>query len=51
MNTIKKFALKPLEIPKYVDDGYDWEEGLSDEEEEQLHNVMPELWHVGEVAL
>jgi len=23
---------------------------LSDEEEEQLHNAMPELWHVGKVA-
>ncbi len=50
MSTIKKFFLKPLERPKYVDNGYDWEEGLSDEEEQQLYNAIHELWHVGEVA-
>jgi hypothetical protein len=33
VSIIKKIALKPLERQKYVDDGYDWEEGLSNEEE------------------
>jgi len=33
MSTIKKILLKPSKRPKYVDDGYDWEEGLSNEEE------------------
>ncbi len=33
-STIKKIPLKPLERPKYVDDGYDWEDGLSNEKEE-----------------
>jgi hypothetical protein len=33
MSTIKKIPLKPSKRPKYVDDGYDWEEGLSNEEE------------------
>jgi hypothetical protein len=33
LSTILKIALKPIERPKYVDDGYDREEGLSDEEE------------------
>jgi hypothetical protein len=33
MSIILKIALKSLERPKYVDDGYDWEEGLLDEEE------------------
>ncbi len=50
MSIIKKIPLKLLKRPKYVNDGYDWEEGLSNEEEEQLYNVMPKLWHVGEVA-
>ncbi len=49
MSIIKKFALKPLERPKYVNDSYDWQEGLSDEEEKQLHNAlncgMQEKWH------
>jgi hypothetical protein len=40
MSIIKKFALKPLERPKYVNDSYDWQEGLSDEEEKQLHNAL-----------
>ncbi len=35
---------------KYFDDGYDWEEGLLNEKEEQLYNVVLKLWHVGEVA-
>jgi hypothetical protein len=43
MSTIKKIVLKPSKRPKYVDDGYDWEEGLSDEEKDQLYNVVPEL--------
>jgi hypothetical protein len=34
VSTIKKIPLKPLERPKYVDDGYDWEEGLLNDEEE-----------------
>jgi hypothetical protein len=34
MSTIKKIPLKPSKRPKYVDDGYDWEEGLLNEEEE-----------------
>jgi hypothetical protein len=34
MSTIKKIPLKPSKRLKYVDDGYDWEEGLSNEEEE-----------------
>ncbi len=51
MSTILKSPLKPLEKPKYVDDGYNWEEGLSNEEEEQLYNAVPELWPLGKVAL
>jgi hypothetical protein len=50
MNTIKKIAYSPSERPKYVD-GYDWEEGLSDEKEEHLYNATFELWPIGEVAL
>jgi hypothetical protein len=34
MSVIKKIPLKPSKRPKYVNDGYDWEEGLSNEEEE-----------------
>ncbi len=33
VNMIKKIVLKPSEKPKYVNDGYDWEEGLQYEEE------------------
>ncbi len=33
VNTSKKIVLKPSERPKYVDDGYDWEKKLSNEEE------------------
>jgi hypothetical protein len=33
VSTIKNIPLKPSKRPKYVDDGYDWEEGLSREEE------------------
>ncbi len=51
VSTIMKITLKPSERPKYVDDGYDWEEGKSNEKENQLYNAMPKLWHVGEVAL
>ncbi len=50
MSTIKKIPLRLLERLKYVDDGYDWEERLSEKEEEQLYNAVLELWHVGKVA-
>jgi hypothetical protein len=50
VNTILKNPLKLSKRLKYVDDGYDWEEGLLNEEEEQLYNAVPKLWHVGEVA-
>jgi hypothetical protein len=33
VNTSKKIVLKPSERPKYVDDGYDWEKKLTNEEE------------------
>jgi hypothetical protein len=49
MCTIKKIVWKPSKRPKYLDDGYDCEEGLLDEEKEQLHNAMLELWPIGEV--
>ncbi len=50
VSTIKKIPLKPLEKPKYVNDGYDWEEGLLNEKEEQLYNAVLELWLIGEVT-
>jgi hypothetical protein len=50
MNIIEKIPLKPSKRPKYVDDGYDWEEGLSNEEKEQLYNAVPKLWPIGEMA-
>ncbi len=50
MSIIFEIPLKPLERPKYVNDGYDWEEGLSYEEEEHLYNAVPKLWFVGKVA-
>jgi hypothetical protein len=34
VSTIEKIPLRPLERPKYVKDGYDWEEGLLEEENE-----------------
>jgi hypothetical protein len=37
VSTIKKIPLKPSERQKYVDDGHNWEEGLSNEKEEQLY--------------
>ncbi len=40
VSTSKKIVLNPSERPKYVDDGYDWEKGLSNEEEEQLSNEL-----------
>jgi hypothetical protein len=51
MNIIKIFFKKPLKRPKYIDDGYDWEEGFLDEKEEQLYNGVLELWPIGKVTL
>jgi hypothetical protein len=51
VNTFKNIPLKPSKKLKYVDDGYDWEEGLLIEKEEQLYNMVPKLWPIGEVAL
>jgi len=51
MNTLKNISLKPSKRLKYVDDGYDWEKGLSNEKEEQLYNVVLKLWPIGKVAL
>jgi hypothetical protein len=41
VSKIKKITIKPSKRPKYVDDVYGWEEGLSNEEEEQLYNIVP----------
>ncbi len=49
MSIIEKIPLKPSKRPKYVD-GYDWEEGLLNEEKEQLYNAVPKLWPVGKMA-
>jgi hypothetical protein len=51
MNTFKYIPLKPSKRLNYIDDGYDLEEGLLNEKEEQLYNVVPKLWHVRKVAL
>ncbi len=48
--SLQEKGQQPIERPKYVDDGYDWEEGLLNKKEEELYNVVPKLWHVGEVA-
>jgi hypothetical protein len=40
VSTILKNPLRPSERSKYVKDGYDWEEGLLKEEEEQLYNLQ-----------
>jgi hypothetical protein len=33
-----------------LDDGYDWEQGLTDHDEKILYEVVPELWPMKEVA-
>jgi len=51
-NTIKKSSWFPFNDQlKHLDDGYDWDEGLTDQDEERFYEVVPKLWLMGEVAL
>jgi hypothetical protein len=51
LSTIKCVKRKSFERPKNLDIEFVWDEALSKKKKkEQLHNVVPELWHVGKVA-
>jgi len=50
LTIITRERTRAIPLKPYVDDGYDWEEGLLNEEKEQLYNVVPKLWPIREMA-
>ncbi len=42
--------IKSSQWPKNLYNEFDWEEGLSEQNEEQLYKVILELWPIGEVV-
>jgi hypothetical protein len=42
--------LNLLQRPKHLDDGYDWDEGLTNQNENRLYEVVPKLWPMGKVG-
>ncbi len=51
VSTNKHVNVKSYLQPKNLDNEYDWEEQLLEQEKQILYNAVPKLWHVGEVAL
>jgi hypothetical protein len=47
LSTINCVKLSPTQQPKPLDDGYDWEDGLIDQNEEKLYEVVFNLWPIG----
>ncbi len=50
-STIKHVNIKLSQRPKNLDNEFNWEEGLSKQEEEQLYKEIPKLWPIREVVL
>ncbi len=50
LNTLKKTVIFPSRRPCNLDDNYYWENGLIDNDEEHLYQVVPKLWPIGEVS-
>jgi hypothetical protein len=50
LNILKRAFIHPSKRPCNLDDDYDWE-GLINENEECLYEVVPKLWLVGEMNL
>jgi hypothetical protein len=50
LSTIEHVKLNPTQQPKHLDDGYDWEDGLTNQNEEKLYEVVPNVWPIGYVV-
>lgn len=43
LNTIKRVNIKSSQRPKYLDNEFDWDEGFSEQEEEEMYKEVLEL--------